>query len=116
MRTLDVSKMAIVFSDRTQLHSARTARCRSRKPGPRTVVNLNKGKSWTQSKTTPDGLTMETPSALAAIRGTDWEMVVDDDGTATLSVFSGEVELYNDQGIVRVGPREQARAEKGRAR
>ena len=42
-------------------------------------------------------------------------MVVDDDGTATLSVFSGEVELYNEQGNVRVGPREQARAEKGRA-
>ena len=115
VRTLDVSKMDIVFSDRTQLSLAPNSTLQIKEAGSRTVVNLNRGKSWTQSKTTPNGLTMETPSALAAIRGTDWEMVVDDHGTATLSVFSGEVELYNEQGRVRVGPREQARAEKGRA-
>jgi tetratricopeptide (TPR) repeat protein len=114
VRTLDLSKMAIVFSDRTQLALGANSTLQIKEVGPRTVVNLNKGKSWTQSKTTPSGLIMETPSALAAIRGTDWEMIVDDAGTATLSVFSGEVELYNDQGNVRVGPSEQARAEKGR--
>jgi tetratricopeptide (TPR) repeat protein len=115
VRTLDVSKMSILFSDRTQLALGANSTLQIKEAGPKTVVNLNKGKSWTQSKTTPNGLIMETPSALAAIRGTDWEMVVDDDGVATLSVFSGEVELYNDQGTVSVGPREQARAEKGRA-
>lgn len=115
VRTLDVSKMALVFSDRTQLSLAANSTLQIKEAGGRTVINLNKGKSWTQSKTTPSGLIMETPSALAAIRGTDWEMVVDDDGTSTLSVFSGEVELSNDQGNVRVGPREQARAQKGRA-
>lgn len=115
VRTLDVSKMAIVFSDRTQLALGANSTLQIKEAGARTVVNLNKGKSWTQSKTAPGGLTMETPSALAAIRGTDWEMVVDDDGTSTLSVFSGEVDLSNDQGSVRVGPREQARAERGRA-
>ena len=115
VRTLDVSKMAILFNDRTQLALGANSTLQIKEAGPRTVVNLNKGKSWTQSKTAPNGLLMETPSALAAIRGTDWEMVVDDDGTSTLSVFSGEVDLSNDQGNVRVGPREQARAEKGRA-
>jgi tetratricopeptide (TPR) repeat protein len=119
VRTLDLSRMAILFVDRTQVQLSQNSVLQIKEvataAGGRTVLNLNKGKSWTQSKTTPAGLIMETPSALAAIRGTDWEMAVDDDGRATLSVFSGEVEFFNDQGTVRVGASEQARAEKGKA-
>jgi Flp pilus assembly protein TadD len=119
VRTLDQSKMAIVFVDRTQVRLAPNSTMQIKEVASgtdtRTILNLNQGRSWTQSKTTPRGLTMETPSALAAIRGTDWEMVVDEEGRATLTVFSGEVEFYNDQGNVVVRPNEQARAEKGRA-
>jgi tetratricopeptide (TPR) repeat protein len=119
VRTLDLSKMAIVFADRTQVRLAPNSVLQIKEvatgPDTRTIINLNAGRSWTQSKTTPKGLVMETPSALAAIRGTDWEMVVDPEGRATLSVFSGEVEFYNDQGNVVVGPNEQARAERGKA-
>ncbi len=119
VHTLELSKMAIVFADRTQVQLAQNSTLQIKevaaKAGERTIMNLNRGRAWTQSKTTPSGLVMETPSALAAIRGTDWEMVVDDDGRATLSVFSGEVEFYNDQGRVSVQAHEQALAEKGRA-
>ena len=119
VRTLDQSKMAILFADRTQVRLAPNSTMQIKEvasgPDTKTILNLNQGRSWTQSKTTPKGLTMETPSALAAIRGTDWEMVVDDEGRATLTVFSGEVEFYNDQGNVVVRPNEQARAEKGKA-
>lgn len=119
VRTLDLSKMAILFADRTQVQLAQNSTLQIKevasRPGERTLLNLNKGRAWTQSKTTPSGLVMETPSALAAIRGTDWEMVVDDNGRATLSVFSGEVEFYNDQGRVSVQAHEQAQADKGHA-
>ena len=119
VRTLDQSKMAIVFADRTQVRLAPNSTLQIKEVATttetRTILNLNKGRSWTQSKTTPNGLVLETPSALAAIRGTDWEMAVDDDGRATLSVFSGEVEFYNDQGRVTVQRNESAVAEKGKA-
>lgn len=119
VRTLDMSRMAILFSDRTQVRLAQNSMLQIKEvasgPDTKTILNLNSGRAWTQSKTTPKGLVMETPSALAAIRGTDWEMAVDDEGRATLSVFSGEVEFYNDQGNIVVRENEQARAERGKA-
>src|SRR5687768_3885443 len=120
VRTGDMSRMAILFADRTQVRLAQNSTLQIKEAaaagsGTKTILNLNAGRSWVQSKSAPRGLIMETPSALAAIRGTDWEMAVDEAGRATLSVFSGEVELYNDLGTVLVGPNEQALAEKGRA-
>ncbi|HEX4779703.1 MAG TPA: TonB-dependent receptor [Usitatibacter sp.] len=119
VRTLDQSKMAIVFQDRTQVRLAPNSVLQIKEVATgteaKTILNLNRGRSWTQSKTTPNGLVLETPSALAAIRGTDWEMAVDDEGRATLSVFSGEVEFYNGEGRVLVQRNESAVAEKGKA-
>jgi Flp pilus assembly protein TadD len=119
VRTLDMSRMAILLAGGTQTRLAPNSvlQIKEASSGPdgRTVVEQSRGRSWTQSKNVPNGLIMQTPSALAAIRGTDWEMVVDDDGRATLSVFSGEVEFSNEQGNVLVAANEQARAEKGKA-
>lgn len=119
VRTGDVSRMAILFPDRTQVRLAQNSTLQIKEAGAgtdaRTILNLNSGRSWVQSKAAPRGLIMETPAALAAIRGTDWEMAVDDAGRATLSVFSGEVEFYNDLGNVIVAANEQAVAERGRA-
>jgi len=119
VRTLDASKMAIVFQDRTQMRLAPNSTLQIKEVATpteaRTILNLNKGRAWTQSKATPNGLVVETPSALAAIRGTDWELAVDDDGRATLSVFSGEVEFSNGEGRVLVQRNESALAERGKA-
>ena len=119
VRTGDLSRMAILFPDRTQVRLAQNSTLQIKEAAAgsdaKTILNLNSGRSWVQSKTAPQGLLMETPSALAAIRGTDWEMAVEDDGRSTLSVFSGEVEFSNAQGGVLVGANEQAVAEKGRA-
>ncbi|HXF80203.1 MAG TPA: TonB-dependent receptor [Usitatibacter sp.] len=119
VRTLDQSKMAIVFQDRTQMRLAPNSTLQIKEVATpteaRTILNLNKGRAWTQSKATPNGLVVETPSALAAIRGTDWELAVDDEGRATLSVFSGEVEFSNGEGRVLVQRNESALAEKGKA-
>ena len=119
VRTLDASKMAIVFQDRTQMRLAPNSTLQIKEVATpteaRTILNLNKGRAWTQSKATPNGLVVETPSALAAIRGTDWELAVDDEGRATLSVFSGEVEFSNAEGRVLVQRNESALAERGKA-
>jgi tetratricopeptide (TPR) repeat protein len=119
VRTADLSRMAILFPDRTQVRLAPNSTLQIKEAAggsdAKTILNLNSGRSWVQSKSAPRGLIMETPSALAAIRGTDWEMAVDDDGRSTLSVFSGEVEFSNAQGGVLVGANEQAVAERGKA-
>ncbi len=119
VRTGDLSRMALLFGDRTQLRLAPNSVLQikeaSKGPDAKTIINLNSGRSWVQSKAAPKNLTMQTPSALAAIRGTDWEMVVEADGRSTLSVFSGEVQLSNPQGAVTVQRGEQARAEVGKA-
>jgi tetratricopeptide (TPR) repeat protein len=119
VRTGDLSRMGLLFSDRTQIrlnqNSMLQIREISKADGKPTVLDLKAGRSWVQSKTLPKGLVMNTPSAVAAIRGTDWEMDVAPDGTATLTVLSGEVEFANDHGRVVVGRDEQARAEVGKA-
>ena len=119
VRTLDMSRMAIVFPDRTRLQLSQnsTLQIKGAESGTdaRTILNLNSGRAWTTSKSAPRGVTVETPAARAAIRGTEWEIAVDGEGRATLSVFSGEVEFFNDQGLVVVGPSEQAVAERGKA-
>ena len=119
VRTGDLSKMALLFPDRTQIRLAQNSVLQikevSQGKDQKTILNLNAGRSWMQSKTSPGGLTMQTPSALASIRGTDWEIVVEPDGRSTLTVFSGEAEFTNEQGRVLVGKNEQASAEQGRA-
>lgn len=119
VRTGDQSRMGLLFVDRTQLRLAPNSVLQIKEAAKgadaKTILNLNSGRSWVQSKAAPKGLVMETPSALAAIRGTDWEMAVDADGRSTLSVFSGEVDLSNEFGAVVVQRGEQARAEKGKA-
>ncbi len=118
LQTLDMSRMVLRFSDgstenlgpNSQFHVIKVAT----PSDPKTILELNRGRMWSNSKTAPGGVEVRTGSALAAVRGTDWELVVDENST-TLSVFSGEVELSNEQGRVLVQPNEQARAEKGKA-
>ncbi len=117
VRTGDASRMAVLLIDQTQVRLAANSMVQIKQVGDNrdmgTVLKQSAGRSWTQSKNVPDKLTVETPSALAAIRGTDWELVVDEDGTSTLTVLSGEVLLSNDQGSVSIGAGEQAQAKMG---
>ena len=117
VRTGDASRLALLLADQTQIRLSSNSMIQIKQVGDNrdrgTVLRQNAGRSWTQSKNVPNRLTVETPSALAAIRGTDWELVVDEDGTSTLTVLSGEVLLSNDQGSVSIGVGEQARAQKG---
>ncbi len=117
VRTADTSRMAVLLTDQTQVRLAANSMIQIKQVGDNrdigTVLKQSAGRSWTQSKNVPNRLTVETPSALAAIRGTDWELVVDEDGTSTLTVLSGEVLLSNEQGSVNIGVGEQAQAKIG---
>ncbi len=119
VRTGAYSRMGLLFRDRTQVRLAEKTllQIKSAPPSPEdpTVLRLEQGRSWSQTNRTPSNLYLETPSATAAVRGTDWEVEVFEDGRALLTVLSGEVVFANDQGSVTVGRNEQAQAIPGQA-
>ncbi|CAN7614368.1 TonB-dependent receptor [Acidovorax sp. LjRoot129] len=120
VRTRQAAKMALLFADDTQLrlHQNTVLQVKgvATPAQPVTTLLLNAGRAWTQTRR-PDGsrLNLETPAATAAIRGTDWDLSVEDDGRTLLTVLSGTVEFFNAQGQVMVGPKEAALAEVGKA-
>lgn len=118
VRTEHQSRMALLFKDRTQLRLHQDTVLQIMGVGldsSNTRLKLDHGRVWAQSKTLIHGLKMETPTATAAIRGTDWELAVEDDGTSLITVLSGVVEFSNEQGSVTINKNEQARAQKGKA-
>ena len=119
VRTGAYSRMGLLFRDRTQVRLAEKTllSIKSAPPSPEdpTVLRLEQGRSWSQTNRTPSNLYLETPSATAAVRGTDWEVEVFEDGRSLVTVLSGEVLFSNDQGSVTVGRNEQAQAIPGQA-
>lgn len=120
VRTRQAARMALLFADETQLrlHQNTVLQVKgvATPAQPVTTLLLNAGRAWTQTKRA-DGsrLNLETPAAVAAIRGTDWDISVEDDGRTLITVLSGTVEFSNAQGLVSVGANEAAYAEVGKA-
>ncbi|HET9650741.1 MAG TPA: FecR domain-containing protein, partial [Usitatibacter sp.] len=118
VRTGAYSRMGLLFADRTQVRLAEKTVLQIKAAaaaGDRTTLRLESGRSWSQTNTVPANLYIETPSATAAVRGTDWEIEVLEGGRSLLTVLSGEVEFFNDFGRVTVARNEQAEAAPGRA-
>lgn len=113
VRTGDFSRMGLLFADRTQLRLSEKSVLQVRTGEAGTRVRLDLGRAWTQSKTLPQRLSMETPSATAAIRGTDWDIEVDASGRTVITVLSGEVDFFNDHGRLTVRANEAAEARVG---
>ncbi|MBI1907410.1 MAG: TonB-dependent receptor [Rhodocyclales bacterium] len=125
VRTGDFSQMALLLGDQTQLRLNRNSMVQLREVGAQgtpTTLELSVGRVWAQAKrrapmaTDPTpAVTIHTPNAVAAIRGTDWDLAVEPDGSATLTVLSGVVEFSNPLGSVQVGANEQASVVPGQA-
>ncbi len=116
VRTGTSSSMALLVDPETQVKLAANSifQLKREEKSTGTTLQLRQGRAWSQSKQ-PGKIKMETPSAIAAIHGTDWEMDVDTAGRATLTVIHGQVQFGNAQGSVMVGNGEQALAEPGKA-
>jgi tetratricopeptide (TPR) repeat protein len=119
LKTGSYGKMSILFIDATQIkiHNRtilviKEVRKTHEKIG--TVLGLEIGEIWSRAKKVPDGLIIETPSATAAVRGTDWDILVDEKGTSYLTVLRGNIEFYNDYGKLIVQAGEQAVAAIGK--
>lgn len=118
VRTGEDSRMGLLFADDSQIRLDERTTLEVKTPPTKqtaTQLFLELGRAWTRSTQPPAGLMMETPSATAAIRGTDWDLEVAADGSALITVLSGEVDFFNDLGRLTVAANEQARAEPGKA-
>ncbi len=120
VRTGELSRMGLSFIDQSQIRINQNTVLQIKEvaspgTGNQTVLGLLSGQAWSQAKSASRGLRIQTPSATAAIRGTDWELRVDEQGRSTLTVLSGEVDFFNDFGSVTVATSEQATAEIGKA-
>ncbi|MEX0405989.1 TonB-dependent receptor [Aquibium sp. LZ166] len=117
LRTNALGQLAILFSDRTQVRIGRNTTLVVKNVGDAsdTLLGLRSGTLWARAERGGEGLTIETPAASAAIRGTDWTMSVDADGRTSLVVLEGLVELSNEFGSVSVAEGEGAVASIGQA-
>lgn len=117
LRTNAEGHLALLFADNTQIRMARNTTLVVKQVGAAedTVLGLEAGAIWARAERGGEGLTVETPAAAAAIRGTDWTLKVGGNGDTTLAVFEGTVELSNAQGSVTVHQGEGALALIGKA-
>lgn len=114
LRTNATGSLAVVFADGTQVRLGRNTtlvvnEVRARSPSS---VRVESGSVWGRSPRGAANLTVETPAATAAIRGTEWAVSAEGDAS-TLQVISGEVEFFNDLGRLLVVEGQAARAEAG---
>jgi len=116
LRTNPAGTLAIVFADGTQVRLGRNSVMVVRlvsKSGPSTL-SLQRGRAWGRSPRKRSNLSIETPSATAAIRGTEWAITADDN-SSQLQVFSGVVELSNEAGSLTVEAGQAASVLRGQA-
>ncbi len=138
VRTAAMSQMALLLRDQTQLRINQNTVLQIKEAASQsstTRLELSAGRVWAQAKrdapapvrTTgapgsaaaaapagPPAVTVQTPHALAAVRGTDWELSVED-GVTTLVVLSGQVDLSNGAGSLSVPAGQAARVRAGEA-
>src|ERR1043166_1132970 len=68
------------------------------KPGAKAQPELRSGAAYFFSREKPTEIQFRTPVASGAIRGTEFNLAVDDNGRTVLSLLDGEVDLANAQG------------------
>lgn len=116
LRTNANGTLAIVFADGTQIRLGRNAVLEVRAVAARgpSDLRLQRGRLWGRSPRARSNLTIGTPSATAAIRGTEWALAVSDEETA-LSVYEGAVAFSNELGALDVNGGQAAVARFGQA-
>jgi Tfp pilus assembly protein PilF len=85
------------------------------KAGVKPQLELKSGATYFFSRERPDEIQFRTPVASGAIRGTEFNLAVSDDGRTILSLLDGEVQLTNALGQATVKSGEQGIVDPGRA-
>jgi tetratricopeptide (TPR) repeat protein len=116
LRTNAAGTLAVLFADRTQVRLGRNTVLLVKQVagGSPSSVQLQRGSLWARSPRGRSNLSVETPSATAAIRGTEYAIVAEEERTS-LTVIEGVVDFFNPQGSVQVTEGQAAAARLGEA-
>ncbi|MGA2543642.1 MAG: TonB-dependent receptor [Verrucomicrobiota bacterium] len=79
------------------------------------VIDVKSGATYFFNRDKPQETQFQTPSASGAIRGTEFNLVVREDGRTELTLLDGQVDLTNDQGSLQLQSGEQATVASGQA-
>src|SRR5207248_1051122 len=85
------------------------------KPGDKPQLDLRSGATYFFSREKPTEIQFRTPVASGAIRGTEFNLEVAEDGRTVLSLLDGAVDLSNEQGSASLASNEQGTVEPGSA-
>ena len=109
--------LGVAFHDRTQmrLHANSRMVIADSEYGKGRQFNLELGRLWSRASRPEQPITVNTPSATAAIRGTDWFIEILEDGATRLVVFEGDVRFFNEAGEIDVATGASALARPGEA-
>jgi len=118
IRTGDDALVAIVFTDDKSMLKIRSE-AEVSLAGQRTEKGVAKrlamdvGEMWAKINPKGAGFRMETPSGVAAVKGTEFYGLVDAFGNMTIIGIDGLVELLNNLGSVLVGKGQTGQIQKG---
>ncbi len=83
--------------------------------GGQGTLSLKSGRGYFLSRDKPHEFQLRTPTAVAAIRGTEFNLAVAADGATVLTLLDGEVDLSNERGSLGLTGGEQGTVEAGQA-
>ena len=118
LRTALRSRATVRLSDLTVLRVNELTTLQIQPPsGPdkQSALNLEKGAAYFFSRERPTEMEFRTPLASGAIRGTEFDLAVADDGSTVVTLIDGEVTLTNQSGGVNLASGEQGIVEPGLA-
>jgi len=82
-------------------------------PGKKPELDLKSGAAYFFSREKPEDVRFRTPAASGAIRGTEFNLAVGQDGETLLTLLDGEVDLSNRDGALTLNSGEQGIAKAG---
>lgn len=115
IKTGELSRAAIILNDGTitKLHEkTNLVLAVDQEDQKNNRLKLLLGQLWAKVKKREHSLEIETPSAVAAIKGTMFELKILSDEKVELLVWNGLVDFFNAQGKVQVGASQASTAGK----
>lgn len=106
IETAERSASKLLFRDATQMRIGPNSRVTldkfvySESSGQQVVVSMAVGvMRFTSGKLVKSAYTIRTPTATVGIRGTEFDVIVDENGATTIIVYSGEVLMRSQDGV-----------------
>lgn len=117
IKTGENSKAYILFTDATQVKmnasSLLTIEGKREEKSLVKKLQLKVGEIWAKVTRQDSPMQVETPTSVASVKGTEFDVLVDEDGNTWVFVFEGSIDFMNELGSLVVGAMQQSYAEEG---